>query len=97
VIVDGRSGVATATLTDPAALAELLVEARTNAADAGVDPTAAVASPDGVRPPDIELYDARIEALSVDDKADLALRSRPPCSGATPACAGSRAPTTATR
>ena len=73
VIVDGRSGVATATLTDPAALAELLVEARTNAADAGVDPTAAVASPDGVRPPDIELYDARIEALSVDDKADLAL------------------------
>ncbi|MBK6310205.1 MAG: hypothetical protein IPF42_06335 [Candidatus Microthrix sp.] len=47
MIVDRRSGVTTATLTDPAALAELLVEARTNAAGAGVDPTAAVASPDG--------------------------------------------------
>lgn len=73
VIVDGRSGVATATLTDPAALAELLIEARANAAYAGVDPTAAVAAPDGVEPPSLDLYDRRIEALSVDDKADLAL------------------------
>lgn len=73
VIVGGRSGVATATLTGPEALAELLAEARTNAADASVDPTAAVASPDGVAPPNLELYDARIESLSVDDKADFAL------------------------
>lgn len=73
VIVGGRSGVATTTLTDPETLAGLLVEARTNAADAGVDPVAAVARPDGVAQPDLELYDPRFELLSVDDKVDLAL------------------------
>lgn len=73
VIVDGRSGVATATMTGPEALEELLAEARVNAADAGVDPVAAVAGPDGVAPPDLELYDRRIESLSVEDKAEIAL------------------------
>lgn len=88
VIVNGRSGVATATLTSPEALGELLAEARTNAADAGEDPLAAVAIPDGVEPPALELYDARIESLSVDDKADLALALEAAVMGGDPRMCG---------
>ncbi|MEZ5382866.1 MAG: TldD/PmbA family protein [Microthrixaceae bacterium] len=74
VIADGgRAGVATGSLTTPEALAELLAEARANAADAGTDPTMALAEPDGVAQPVLELYDPRIEELSIDDKRDLAL------------------------
>lgn len=73
VITDGRQGLSWAGVLDDAALADCLAEARDNAAFSTPDPHAGLAEPDGVDPPTLELYDARLELTDTEAKIALAV------------------------
>jgi PmbA protein len=72
VIRDGRTGFAYAGTLDAAAVADVLVEARDNAAYGTSDEWAGLAAPDGVPVTAQSLWDERLEAYPTDGKIDLA-------------------------
>jgi PmbA protein len=73
VIVDGRQGFAWAGTLDEAVIDETLADARDNVAFATRDELVALAEPDGVPVPQIELYSDELVALPTTRKVDLAL------------------------
>lgn len=73
VVAGGRQGFAYAASLDEAVLAETLAEARDNASFATVDEFAALASPDGVEPVDLDLWRDELAAFPADDKVAIAL------------------------
>ena len=72
VIWKGRQGIAYAGTIDDDVLAETLAEARDNAVFGTPDEFNGLAEPDGVDPPDLDLYDPAIEAFAPEDKIRLA-------------------------
>ena len=73
VVKDKRQGFAWAASHDEAVAAEALAEARDNAAYAEPDEWVGLASPDGVEPPDVELWRDGLAELTTDRKIELAL------------------------
>jgi len=73
VITEGRQGLSWAGVLDDAALGECLAEARDNAAFGTPDEYAGLAEDDGVAPPDLVLFDPRLEATDTDTKIRLAI------------------------
>lgn len=73
VIVGGRQGFAYAGSLDDDVVAETLAEARDNAAFGTPDQWLAVASPDGVEPPPLEVWREELAAFPVDGKVELAI------------------------
>lgn len=73
VVLDGRQGFAYAGSLDESVLAETLAEARDNAGFGTVDEFMGLASPDGVEPPDLDLFRPELAAFPTDGKVELAL------------------------
>jgi len=73
VIRDGRVGFAYGGVLDEASMAEVLAEARDNAAFGTPDEWAGLATPDGVPVPDLDLWSDDLAAFSTDDKVALAM------------------------
>ncbi len=73
VISGGRQGFAYAATFDPDVLGEALREARDNASFATVDEHQALAEPDGVPLPDLDLYRPSLDAFATEGKIELAL------------------------
>lgn len=73
VIWAGRQGFSYVGSLDEAAAAEALAAARDNARFATVDEHAGLASPDGVEPPELDLWKEELLSFPTDDKVALAL------------------------
>jgi PmbA protein len=73
IVRDGRQGFAYCGTFDAAALAETVAEARDNAAFGEPDAAAGVAEPDGVEPPDLDLWRAGLADVPTADKVALAI------------------------
>ena len=73
VINDQRQGFAWAGTLDPEIIESTLREARDNATFGSVDPDLAMAEPDGVAQPELDLYDDSVANFATDDKIALAL------------------------
>ncbi len=73
VIAGGRQGFAYAATLDEAIMAETLDEARDNATFGTVDPFAGLATPDGVAPADIDLWQDELADFPTADKVTLAM------------------------
>ena len=73
VVVDGRQGFAYVGSLDPATVASALDDARDNAQFATPDDANGLATPDGVEPVSLQLYDAALADLTTDRKVDFAL------------------------
>jgi len=73
VIRDHKQGFAYAGSLDEDVLAETLADARDNASFGTPDEFLGLATPDGVAVPDLDLYDARIEAFPTDKKIALGI------------------------
>lgn len=73
VVRDKRQGFAWAASHDLDVAAEALAEARDNATFAEPDEWLGLATPDGVTPPDVELWREGLASLSTDRKIELAL------------------------
>ena len=73
VIADQRQGFAWAGSLDPSVIEETLAEARDNATFGSVDPDLALAEPDGVDMPELDLYEPAVAEFATDDKIALAL------------------------
>jgi PmbA protein len=73
VVVDGKQGFAWAGTLDADVLAETLADARDNAQFGTFDEHAGVASPDGVLPVTLELYDDALVGFATDKKIELAI------------------------
>ena len=73
VIVDHRVGFAHAGTLDEGAITEALAEARDNAEFGEVDEWNGLAVPDGVEPPELDLYRAELASFPTDRKVELAL------------------------
>jgi PmbA protein len=73
VVRDKREGFAWAGSLDEGVIAEVLAEARDNAAFAEPEAWVGLAEPDGVQPPDVELWRAGLGELPTDRKVALAL------------------------
>ncbi|MCP4221857.1 MAG: TldD/PmbA family protein [Actinomycetia bacterium] len=73
VLIDGREGFASAGSLAPDVVADMLSEARDNAAFAEGDPYVGLARPDGVEPVEIELWRPGVSQTSNQDKIDLAI------------------------
>ncbi|TML18588.1 MAG: TldD/PmbA family protein [Actinobacteria bacterium] len=73
VIVDGRQGFAWAGTLDQAVIDETLADARDNVEFATRDEFVALASPDGVAVPTLELYSAELASVPTSRKVDYAL------------------------
>jgi PmbA protein len=73
VVEDGRQGFAWAGSLDDDVVAEVLAEARDNVAYAHAEPWVALAEPDGVQPPQIDLWREGLAAMPTERKVDLAL------------------------
>lgn len=73
VVHDHRQGFAYCGTFDPAALADAVAEARDNAAFAEPDEAAGLARPDGVAPPDLDLWRDDLASVPTDDKVALLL------------------------
>jgi PmbA protein len=73
VVVDGRQGFAYAGSLDPAVIAEALADARDNARYAEPEEWVGLAEPDGVDPPDIDLWRDALAEMPTDRKVALAL------------------------
>ena len=73
VVRDGRQGFAYAGSLDPAVIAEVLAEARDNAGFAEPEEWVGLAEPDGVTPPDIDLWRDGLAAMPTDQKVAHAL------------------------
>jgi PmbA protein len=71
VVRDGRQGFAYCGTFDPASVREALIEARDNAAFAEPDEWAGLAEPDGVEPPEVDLW--RPEMLEVPTERKVAM------------------------
>jgi PmbA protein len=88
IVRDGRQGFAYCGTFDPAALAETVAEARDNAAFAEPDEAAGVAEPDGVEPPDLDLWRDSLAAVATADKVALAVELERAVLGADPRITG---------
>lgn len=73
VVADQRQGFASAGTFDPAALDEMLDEARDNARFAEPDEHLGLAEPDGVEVADLDLWSDALAATDTDAKIELAL------------------------
>jgi PmbA protein len=73
VVRDGRQGFAYAGTLDSAVIAEVLAEARDNAAYAEPEDWVGLAEPDGVVPPEVDLWRDELVAMPTDHKVALAL------------------------
>jgi PmbA protein len=73
VVIDGRQGFAYAGTLDADAIDEVLAEARDNASFATYDEFQGLAEPDGVEPPELELFHESLATLPTDRKVELAL------------------------
>ena len=73
VIANGRQGFAHAGTLDADVLAETLAEARDNAVFGSPDEFFGLAEPDGVTPPELDLYHEALLEVSTEAKIDLAL------------------------
>ncbi len=73
VVVDRRQGFAHAGSHEPSVVAETLAEARDNAAFGTPDEHLGVAVPDGVAPPQLDLWRPELAAIAPECKIDLAL------------------------
>ncbi|HCH80940.1 MAG TPA: hypothetical protein DFK16_09260, partial [Acidimicrobiaceae bacterium] len=90
VIRDGREGLAHAGSWDSDVIDTLLAEARDNMSFAEPDDRVGLAEPDGVGAADIDPWDDRIEATSVDDKVAIAVALEAATRGADPRVRGVR-------
>jgi PmbA protein len=73
VVRAGRQGFAYAGSLDPVVIAEVLAEARDNAAFAEPEEWVGLAEPDGVEPADVDLWRDGLAAMPTDRKVALAL------------------------
>jgi PmbA protein len=73
VVRDGRQGFAWAGSLDDAVIGEVLAEARDNAAFAEPEAWVGLAEPDGVKPPDVDLWRDGLAGMATDRKVDLAV------------------------
>ena len=73
VVKGGRQGFAYVGTLDERLAREALEEARDNAGFASVDENVGLASPDGVEPAELELWDERLERETTESKIELAL------------------------
>jgi PmbA protein len=73
VVRAGRQGFAYAGSLDRAVIAETLAEARDNAAYAEPEDWVGLAEPDGVEPPDVDLWREGLVAMPTERKVELAL------------------------
>ena len=73
IIRDGRTGFAYAGTLDPAAVDEVVAEARDNVAFGTIDEWAGLAEPDGVAVTDQELWNDALAAFPTDRKIELAM------------------------
>ena len=73
VIRDGRPGFASAGSFDPSVLDDTLAEARDNATYAEPDEWAGLVSPDGVVPPEMDLWRDDLATTSTEAKVQMAL------------------------
>ncbi|HET6950939.1 MAG TPA: TldD/PmbA family protein [Acidimicrobiales bacterium] len=73
VVRDGRQGFAYAGSLDPGVIAEVLAEARDNAVYAEPEEWVGLAEPDGVAPPEVELWRDGLAELATDRKVEMAL------------------------
>jgi PmbA protein len=73
VIKDGRVGFAYGGVLDEASVAEVLAEARDNVVFGTPDEWAGLASPDGVVPPNLDLWRDELASLATDEKVAMAL------------------------
>ena len=73
VIADDRQGFAHAGTLDPEVLEETLAEARDNTVFGSPDEFFGLAEPDGVEPPELDLYNEALLEFGTDAKIDMAL------------------------
>ena len=73
IIRDGRTGFAYAGTLDPAAIDEVVAEARDNVVFGTVDEWAGLAEPDGVAVTDQELWNEALAGYATDRKIELAM------------------------
>ena len=73
VVRDGRQGFAWAGSLDDAVIGEVLAEARDNAAFAEPEAWVGLAEPDGVKPPDVDLWRDGLAGMATERKVDLAV------------------------
>ena len=71
VVRDGRQGFAYAGSLDPAVIAEVLAEARDNAAYAQAEDWVGLAEPDAVAPPTLDLWRDDLAAMPTEAKVCL--------------------------
>jgi PmbA protein len=90
VIRDHRQGFASAGTFDPAVLDDTLAEARDNAGFAEPDEWAGLVDPDGVVPPELDLWRDDLEATPTEAKVDLALELERSVRGGDPRIFGVR-------
>lgn len=74
IIKDQRQGFAWAGSLDADVIDSTLAEARDNATFGSVDPDLALAEPDGVPLPELDLYDENVATFATDDKIEMALK-----------------------
>ena len=90
VIRDGRPGFASAGSFDPSVLEDTLAEARDNATYAEPDEWAGLVSPDGVEPPEMDLWRDDLATTSTEAKVQMALDLEAAVRGADPRIFGVR-------
>lgn len=88
VVSDGRQGFAYCGSFDPEAVHEAVAEARDNAAFAEPDEWVGLAEPDGVEPPDLDLWRADLLDVPTDRKVALALELEQAVQAADPRVSG---------
>jgi PmbA protein len=90
VIVDKRVGFAHAGTLDEGAITEALSEARDNAQFGEVDEWNGLAVPDGVEPPELDLYRPELAGFPTDRKVEMALELERAVIGSDPRITGVR-------
>ncbi len=90
VIRDGRMGFASAGTFDPAVLDDTLAEARDNATFAEPDEWAGLVSPDGIVPPEMDLWRDDLATTPTEAKVQMALDLEAAVRGADPRIFGVR-------
>ncbi len=90
VVREGRQGFAWAGSLDESVVAEVLSEARDNATFAEPDEWVGLAEPDGVAPPDVDLWRDGLAELSPARKVELALELEAAVKAADPRIVGVR-------
>ncbi len=90
IVVGGRQGFASAGSLDPDVVADTVAEARENLRFAEVDPHVALAEPDGVSSPGLDLSDPAVLAVTEDEKIAMAIELERRCKAADPRVTGVR-------